>query len=245
MTKAQRDDGLEIRAVGTWHRMPGARVEKLSNRKTGHEGEIRLDKSTMTFYGVALDEVAESKDGAKVREWVNTQLARADAFDWQPVIRVKYTAPERDYDFSGGRKRSGDPQTFTDAKATEVEIEVQATRFYIALGPSGRWRRISWEKYNTPSPEMQDFDQGSFRDGKTFALPWTDRLHRYGRNEETIVAYSDETWTGLLTLITMLKDGRQRILDLMRQDADLATFAQVGAGKLQNLLTAGSSAGDA
>lgn len=242
-TKPQTtDDDLSVTARGTRGRLKGARIEKVENKKTAREGEVRLDKSTMTFYGVAGDEVAESQDGKKVRAWVEEQLARTDAFDWKPVLRVRYTAPARSY--SGHyereqRKRAGTADAepcFDDADKPSVELDVTAERFYIAKGPSGKWRRIGWDHYNSTNPPIDDFAQGQMRDGKEFALPWTDRAHRYGESEDTIVEYSDETWAGLLLLISMLKDNRQKVLDLMRRDTSLGAFAHVGAGQLRKLL---------
>lgn len=239
MAKAQTngDDDVHVTARGSITRLKGARIEKLENKKTGREGEVRLDKSTMTFYGVANDEVAEHKDGKKVRTWVEEQLARTDAFEWAPVIRVRYSAPTRSYagHYERARKAQEDPQ-FDDAEKPEVSIEVTAERFYIAKGPSGKWRQIGWEHRASANPPIQDFSQGQMREGKEFALPWTDRAHRYGETEDTIVAYTEATWAGLLLLISMLKANRQKVLDLMRQDTTLDAFANVGAGQLRKLL---------
>lgn len=237
MKAAKQEDGLKISERGAFRRLPGARVEEVTDRKTGQVGEVRLDKGVMKFYGVALDEVAEGKDGSSVRAWVVGQISRSDAFQWTPVIEVAYTAPGRDYVSRRANGRSEWREVgFVDADKTKVEIGIDADRYYIAKGPSGKWRRIEWGDRGTPSPAMGDFDAIEDRDSASFVLPWTDRDDRYGSRERTIVAYSEETWLGLLAMLDVLKQGRQRVLELMRADAELSVFAEVGAGRLQSLL---------
>lgn len=216
----------------------GAVVEKVESRVTKRTGVVRLDKRSMTFFAREVDtdfptQPFASKDGATVRNWLQTQLDRtsaADRLDWVPVVEVK----------AGGE--GGHHYYRDDKQEHEQSLSITINRYYLALTHDEReWRKLQWEACDPKSvgnvPENDRYAQShKYGEGpktqnpgeKPFILP-SYKPHRYSGG--TVLHYTPELWKGLLLIVKQIEAQRKLLAELIGTKDGIAGVAEIGAGR--------------
>lgn len=226
----------------------GAIVEKVEHSETKRKGELRLDKTRMTFFA-ELGEgpsytSAESEDGRLVRDWLMWHLAKTTAdqiLEWIPVVQINPDDESRRYD--------RDDET-DNAKSARCAVAIE--RFFLALTNDGtEWRVLTWEEASDDSPtQLDDADRfvaskkyrdgpkavktSRFHDEKRFTLPY------FEKGGSTFLRYTPELWAGLLAIVERVDETRKQLRRIISDKQGVASIEALGAGNGPLLLGSGT-----
>lgn len=231
-------------------RRPGARLERLEDTKTGQSGEIRFEKSTMTFYAYGPgDSETSGKDGGTVKAWLKKQLATVPKIEWVPVLEVEYSAPRRVPKWKRTREtivdewHDGRDDNNDRGVSDLVEIKVSVQRYYVARMAGNKWRWVKWDVMSSHGEGGVFNRSEDYRNHRLGTLegplPWRGDRDQWSDEQHVVVSYTEELWTGVNALIASLKHARQQLYNLLEADAGLLPIASVGADRLARLLTPG------
>ncbi len=178
---------LDPQATRDGHKY-GAKLEELENHATSRAGTVRLNKETMTFYGVVGELYVSSQDGTAVRQWVTDEIRKQrEVLDWKPVIEVTYAAPRREW-----HTKKPSQEVWEEEGDADIGIE----RFHIAKLGDG-WRRLDWDDLVSDPYGHESYRQFGAAAG---ALPASDYGERHGSSERALLPYTEETFAALQQL---------------------------------------------
>lgn len=220
----------------------GSIIEKVRNEKTQRESAVRLEKRTMTFFARVPDVDAatdrnrlyfESKDGAQVKSWLVTELAKTlpgDLLKWLPVIEVSVKEEDRWV----RRSRQGEQRT--------VGLTIQADRYWIALTKNRQqWLTLPWASCDEESatmipPEDRVRAAGKFKDG-----PMSDQVIKYQNRawafpsiseggDASYLEFSPDLWVGIQQVINTIERERESVRALLATKKGIKQLIEIGSG---------------
>lgn len=241
---------------------PGAHLETLTDGRTGQIGEIRLDKSSMTFYAFGAGLEHSGKDGDALRTWLKVQLRKPTKVEWIPLIEVLYPRPKKvtEYRKVGHKFKDVETLEWDEEKSSyngrsapddsTVDIRVSANRFYVGRPPKGVWRMIAWENF-----AADDSLEGNYSRAEAFHEPRTitkagellipDHDRDFGWHQGRVLLRFDENlWLGLCAIVNILKSARADLFALLDASDDLKVIQSGGAAIAQKLLSSGATSNE-
>lgn len=202
----------------------GPKVDKLVHERSGITIDIRLDKSTGTFF-VEHEEISLcNRDLVQLKRDLTKMLEEHIHIAWQEIIVVSLT-----------RSSEGNCSYYGNVKDQQQtgNLLVQFTRCWIGRLPNGDLR-------------MWDKQKGNREDQLKYNKPFTWSEERYGpfnppcshdddawrRTTLYFLPYDDTTWAALEHIVAGIQLMKGRLAEMLGSKAVIATLANIQRANL-------------
>lgn len=201
-----------------------AKIDTVTEPKSGVSVNITLDKKRMEFSAEFADFRITDKDGEKVRDQVLRAIRERAELKWEAVIEVQQT---RNYGSIGTGYG-------TLPLEQNEEMGLRIDRFYLARKFDGNWVRAEW---HTPDKErMHKAKHWSSRTRDMTEIRYTVSEERttFGNKSEGkyLMPYNDALWAGLNEVIIKMKMIRELVKGLLSNEEGIERLILVGSGSV-------------
>lgn len=198
-------------------RRKGAKIAKIEHGDTGIVVDLRLQKSTMTFYAEYGARSFSSKDGDEVRKQVLAAIEQDVEIELHSIIEVEVEVPR--------------PSWYEKREKGGFVISVD--RFlYTKLG---RFRQLEWKRRDTENLilHLEKWTPHAYK-GKPedFAPPLT-----FEGTHEIIyyLPYSEAVWEGLLRIVKAANDLRSQLSGVLAGEGAIQFLTAISSDKAPSI----------
>jgi hypothetical protein len=209
--------------------MRGAKVKKIYSERYGLSVDIRLEKSSMTFFCVIGGELITASSYDEIKPKVHSKIKDIAEIEFKPYIIVGVSY-EGEHDRGGG-------------------IKLQTERLYLGIKPDGNIRylefwqvedidsldkdelltRSSYYNHIKAGTELEDSKDSSTCDHRVNGRNFSIKTH----STEVYRPYTEELWQALQSFNILIADAGNRIMELLGTEKGLNLLIQ----KQPNLIT--------
>jgi hypothetical protein len=200
-----------------------AKIETVTEPRSGVSVPITLDKKRMEFTAKFADFSITDKDGEKVRDAVLRAIRERAELQWTAVIEAHQT---RNYG-SIGTGYGSLPLEQNEEMGLRIE------RFYVARKFDGDWVRAEWH-----TPDGERMHKAKHWHGRSYMTEIKYTMHesetdlRYNNKlkGEYLMPYDDALWTGLEEVLRKMKMIRELVKGLLSSEEGVQRLIAVGSG---------------
>jgi hypothetical protein len=152
-------------------KLKGARVGVIKYEKGGMETDMRLDKSSMTFFAEFMGKTYANQNGEELRQEVLQAMRESETFNWQPVISLRIPEPTyRGYPEAFGVLAFGAERYYITRKMDESWIYCRFD------SDPARRGELNWPLGINGEMNLPYCQKESHRESRTYYLAYSETL---------------------------------------------------------------------